>query len=244
MSSDPNAAISHINLNSNYWFLCCTLLFFIVRVVTIPSNLLDSTTPSGSYNNFTDKTMSMVYIILVIFVMIYLNSEAIKEKCATEKADTYLVFLTTVFPWLSIFGMLYAMLISMPGWKAPFSNTVGYLIAIYFMGGKQKLIDLIDTNNKSDNTLIEVISNNTTVLINEYGSENIGKLKQLNKIRGNSSPFIPYDGNGNDINKKKYNKVARLILIKDFISEFVWYILTGFLVISITTNYILEQNCI
>ena len=92
--------------------------------------------------------------------------------------------------------------------------------------------------------MIEVISNNTTVLINEYGSENIGKLKQLNKIRGNSSPFIPYDGNGNDINKKKYNKVARLILIKDFISEFVWYILTGFLVISITTNYILEQNCI
>ena len=78
--------------------------------------------------------------------------------------------------------------------------------------------------------MIEVISNNTTVLINEYGSENIGKLKQLNKIRGNSSPFIPYDGNGkNELNKKKYNKVARLILIKDFIAEFVWYILNRIL---------------
>ena len=39
------------------------------------------------------------------------------------------------------------------------------------------------------------------------------------------------------------NKKNRLIMIKEFISEFVWYLLTGFLVISITTNYILEQNC-
>lgn len=243
MASDPNAAISHVNLNANYWFLCCTLLFFIIRVVTIPGNLLEITSPSGSYNSFTDKIMSMIYIILVILVMVYLNSEAIKEKCATEKADTYLVFLTTVFPWLSIFGMLYAMLVSMPGWKAPFSNTIGYLITIYFMGGKQKLLDLIKKDNNDNKRLIELINNNTTVLINEYGSENIGKLKELNKIK---NVFIPYNTNNeNDgLNKKKYNKVARLIMIKDFISEFTWYLLTGFLVISITTNYILEQNCI
>lgn len=246
MASDPNAAISHVNLNANYWFLCCTLLFFVVRVVTIPGNLLELTSPSGSYNSFSDKIMSMIYIILVILVMVYLNSEAIKEKCGTEKADTYLVFLTTVFPWLSIFGMLYAMLIAMPGWKAPFSNTIGYLIAIYFMGGKQKLLDLIDKNIRSNDRLAELINNNTSVLINEYGSENIGKLKQLKNIKSSTSVFIPYNTNNeNDgLNKKKYNKVARLIMIKDFISEFTWYLLTGFLVISITTNYILEQNCI
>ena len=246
MSSDPNAAISHVNLNANYWFLCCTLLFFIIRVVTIPGNLLELTTPSGGYNSFTDKIMSMIYIILVILVMVYLNSEAIKEKCATEKADTYLVFLTTVFPWLSIFGMLYAMLLAMPGWKSPFSNTIGYLITIYFMGGKQKLLDLIDKSSKTNEKLIELISNNTSVLINEYGSENIGRLKDLDKMKGSGTPFISYssgDDNSNELNKKKYNKVARLIMIKEFISEFVWYILTGFLVISITTNYILEQNC-
>jgi len=245
--TDPNAPLSNINLNANYWFLCCTLLFFIIRVVTIPGNLLDSTTPSGSYNSFTDKTMSMIYILLVILVMVYLNSEAIKEKCNTDKADTYLVFLTTVFPWLSIFGMLYAMLLAMPGWKSPFSNTIGYLVAIYFMGGKQKLLDLINKGNKSNEELIEIISNNTSVLINEYGSENIGKLKQLSKIKSSGSPFIPYtsnDGFTNELNKKKYNKVARLIMIKEFISEFMWYLLTGFLVISITTNYIFEQNCI
>ena len=77
----------------------------------------------------------------------------------------------------------------------------------------------------------------------DLAAAGIGKLKELNKIK---NVFIPYNTNNeNDgLNKKKYNKVARLIMIKDFISEFTWYLLTGFLVISITTNYILEQNCI
>ena len=242
MAKKSNAPISHVNLNANYWFLCATILLFIVRVVTIPSNLLDLTSPSGSYESFSDKMVSMIYIGLVIMVMVYLNSEAIKEKCQTEKANTYLVFLTTVFPWLSIFGLLYAMLIAMPGWKAPFSNTIGYIIAIYFMGGRKKLLDLIKRGQEAENqSLIETIQNNTTTLINEYGIENIGKLKRLSKIKA-KSPFISYDEN--EIKKKKYNKIARLILIKDFISEGLWYLLTGFLVISITTNYIMEQNCI
>ena len=43
---------------------------------------------------------------------------------------------------------------------------------------------------------------------------------------------------------KIYNDVARLIIMKDYIAEFIWYILTGILVINMTTNFILEQNCV
>ena len=63
--------------------------------------------------------------------------------------------------------------------------------------------------------------------------------------------FSPYEGgnkqgqsNEQTRIKKIYNDVARLIIMKDYIAEFIWYILTGILVINMTTNFILEQNCV
>ena len=127
----------------------------------------------------------------------------------------------------------------MPSWKSPFSNTFGYIITIYFMQGKTKLLSLIDKSKQSD-ALTMVIKDNASNIINDYGPENIGKLTLLNNV---NNTFKKYDPNDKPT-RSKYNDVAKLIIMKDYIAEFVWYILTGILVINMTTNFILEQNCI
>ena len=106
------------------------------------------------------------------------------------------------------------------------------------MQGKSKLLSLIDKEKDSE-ALTTVIKDNASNIINDYGPENIGKLKILNKVNG---VFKKYDSD--KASRSKYNDVARLIIMKDYIAEFVWYILTGILVINMTTNFILEQNCI
>ena len=238
--------------NSNYWFLIATILFFIIRIINTPGNILDSTSiniRTGAFNNFTDKMFSACYIIILILVMVYFNSESIKDKCGTQQVNTYLVFLSTVFPWLSIFGLLLTFLTVMPGWKAPFSNTFGYVIVVYLMNGQSKLIELMNPKN-NDISLKEIITDNFTTIFNDFGPENIGKLKRINQLKSQQSEgkgvFLDYNTTqgGTGKIKKKYNELARLIIIKDYIAETIWYLLTGFLVINITNNYIMEQGCL
>ena len=47
--------------NSNYWFLIATILFFIIRIINTPGNILESTSlniRTGAFNNFSDKMFS------------------------------------------------------------------------------------------------------------------------------------------------------------------------------------------
>lgn len=246
-TNKSNAPVDIIAQNfntSSYWFLVVTVIFFIARMISIPNGILDTATPENpGFNSFMDKIINIIYIFIVIMVMVYFNTGAIKEKCGADANSSYLVFLTTFFPWLSIFGMLYTFLLVMPSWKSPFSNTFGYIITMYFMQGKNKLLTLINPAEK-DAALITVIKDNAANIINDYGPENIGKLTILHKV---NNTFDEYSTKASPSGKKirsKYNEVAKLIIMKDYIAEFVWYILTGILVINMTTNFILEQNCI
>ena len=242
-TNNSNAPVDVIAQNfntSSYWFLVVTVITFIARIISIPNGILDKTSPQDpGFNSFMDKIITIIYISIVIMVMVYFNTAAIKDKCGPDANSSYLVFLTTFFPWLSIFGMLYTFLLVMPSWKSPFSNTFGYIITIYFMQGKSKLLSLIDNNSK-DAALTTVIKDNASNIINDYGPENIGKLKILSKVQKIFKEYKQED----KASRSKYNDVARLIIMKDYIAEFVWYILTGILVINMTTNFILEQNCI
>ena len=237
MTDNSNAPVNIIapDFNSSYWFLVVTTITFIASVISIPNGILDKT--DQAFNSFADKIITIMYIFVVIMVMVYFNTSTIKKKCGVDANASYLVFLTTFFPWVSIFGMLYTFLLVMPSWKSPFSNTFGYFITIYFMQGKTKLISLLKGG---EDAVKIVIKDNISNIINDYGPENIGKLKKLAETDGKH--WQSY-GPGNK-ERQKYNDVARLIIMKDYIAEFVWYILTGILVINMTNNFILEQNCI
>ena len=99
--NNSNAPVDIIAQNYNtsaYWFIIATLIFFIGRVISIPNGILDNTTENDfGFNSFADKIINIVYIFIVIMVMVYFNTDAIKEKCGADANSAYLVFLTTFF---------------------------------------------------------------------------------------------------------------------------------------------------
>ena len=92
-------------------FLVLTLIYFIVR-----------------YNiemGQSDTIYTIIYYLGVLVSQYFINLTAITSRCGNT--NYYLAFMVTIVPWVFIFGLLNIMLTQFPGWKAPFSNTFGYI---------------------------------------------------------------------------------------------------------------------
>lgn len=111
-------------------FLGMTIIFFVIKY-----NLSQS-------NNI--KLYSIIYYLAVIVSQYFINLNVITQKCGST--NWYLAFIVTLIPWIIIFGLLNIMLVQFPGWKAPFSNTIGYAI-VNLAGAKNLLIDHILKSN-------------------------------------------------------------------------------------------------
>ena len=108
------------------FFLVLTLIYFIVR-----------------YNlemGQSETIYTIIYYLGVVVSQYFINLTAISSRCGNT--NYYLAFMVTIVPWVFIFGLLNIMLAQFPGWKAPFSNTFGYLIA-NAAGARDLLIDHI-----------------------------------------------------------------------------------------------------
>ena len=86
------------------------------------------TTDAFKVRNFTwvSKIVSVVYILLVLISQYYINLKHTKIICGTTQRSKALLF--TVVPNVLMFGLIFGLLIILPGWKAPFANTIGYSI--------------------------------------------------------------------------------------------------------------------
>jgi hypothetical protein len=184
-------------------------------------------------------------------MMMKLNTGLMKEHCAGYGGNTInTVIFGTLIPWIGILGSTYILITLFPGWKAPFSNTLGYA-AIHLAGAESILGEILQTkytqslsnveNSKITGEMklaagvISSIYENKSILINEVTPENYNgfwvKMKPLMK------PGV-YN------NKSLYNKFQSLIQLKDIVSECVWFLLSGILSISVSVNYIMKSQCI
>jgi len=118
-----------------------------------------------------------------------------------------------------------------PGWKSPFSNTFGYLAAR--VGGIKDAFNAILTENIS-NKAVQAIYEDNSLIINEITPENFedfwSKMQTSNMI----SASVPADSK---------ERLYKLVRMKDIVSEFVWYLLAGVLISSITFSYISNSKC-
>ena len=136
--------------------------------------------------------------------------------------------------------MIYVLLLTFPGWKQPFSNTFGYFIVMFLMGGKSKLISILENDNNADSiSFKKILRNEEHLLINDFGAENVDKFPEL--VESHKSRFKE---STNPENSKIYNDLSRLIIIKDYISEFLWFYLTGLFVVTLTNTYINQIVCL
>jgi len=209
--------------------------------------------------------MKVCYILFVVIGQYFINLNLTESMCGVRQWKSTLFI--TILPWTIIFGALHLFLTIFPGWLSPFSNTFGYFVA-KLMGLPELIKKILEPVGDSDasQALISVTSD-ASLLINQFSPESytdkvnekgekmmvpgtkrpIGERKkfeeawtklQEGKIVKQANAFQPPLDND-----KAKKQLYQFVEMKYTISEYVWNVLTGFLVTSISYNYIINAGC-
>ena len=208
-------------------FIVVTIIYTMLKIIFAAS---------------TDRNWILGYILITIIIQWQLNSIIAKDNCNDTDQFTTAV-LATLLPWIGIFCTINVLLLIFPGWKSPFSNTLGYLIA-YMAGIKSAFVKMLKTpeaidksnvNDKALLTSIEHIYNDTSTIINEVNPENfedaMTRLKPLMNDDAINDPSMKED-------------LFKYIITKDAIGEFVWLFLSGCMAINVGYVFIVNSNCV
>ena len=291
--------------NTFFWI---TFVFFIAKY-----NMAEN-------DGTGDTKWALGYLILMIILMYYVNGNMMSSSCGGS-ADAGVVFRATFLPWILIFGVVMAVLIAAPGWKAPFSNTVGYLV-VKMSGGEKALLNILNeaqTGNcpesdmngggraagkspeapavsdappgespsgavgvqggggktyrrrsrmvggaplgteqeqaaaftKEHNTADDVICmvyHDPGPLINQFTVDDfpVGVLKIQHMLKPEISQRLSKEGfpEGPLTGElEPLQKFRKMIYLKDMVAEWVWYVLTGSVVLATSDNIILNSGC-
>tara|TARA_Y100000389_G_scaffold47718_1_gene42879 strand:+ start:2038 stop:2919 length:882 start_codon:yes stop_codon:yes gene_type:complete len=238
------------------FFLIVTVAFFFISYsnakVKIDKNY-DFNFPIPDDKNIV--TM-LIYIGILVVGNYFINLNISKEVCGTPMF--FQTFIVTLIPWVLIFTILLLLLRMLPGWISPFSNTIGYLIAK--VTGLEDFVDqlllpqvevangLPKGNDESVKQNLRLVSANLdyiykdqSLLFNEVTIMNFSTFYNRFLDAGLfNKEFIK-----NEIKNGTYpqNELFNYIILKDKISEYIWYLLTGMLVTSVSYNYIVNTAC-
>ena len=154
-----------------------------------------------------------------------------------------MALITTLFPWIVIFGLLFILLSVFKGWLVPFSNTFGYAVT-KLLGSEQLLKDILKDkiseqsvgNSKELAKFISDSISDPSLIINQFNSD-YNKFNELWNVMKKGGLFKI--GASQDMKDRLYHFVC----LKDIISESIWYLLTGILTITASSNYILSKSC-
>lgn len=209
------------------------LVFFLITTIVTVIKFYVSGTSILSIN--------IAYGILVVISQFVINLNLTKVLC--YGTNFLLAFLTTIVPWVLLFGILNIMLVVFPGWLAPFSNTFGYGVAL--LAGANETIrgifkdpssldDPKDADTKQMKESLAYIYADQSLLINQVTLENFETFwKKMRPLMN------PSDAD----NPESMEKFRKLIQIKEAVSLYIWYILTGMVVTAISYNFILNAEC-
>jgi hypothetical protein len=215
------------------------VFFFIVTTIY--------TVVSYNLNKKYDKDVSTssrmffgIYLLLVIVGEFFVNLSLSAGACGTPQYSTALI--TTILPWGFMFGILVLLLTMFPGWLSPFSNTFGYGFAL-MAGLNDTMNSIIEPNPKGakanpGNEFMEQalahIYSDKSLLVNEITPDNFGYFWNNMKAVFQKGVFENMD---------LKNKLYSLVQLKYSVAEYVWYILAGLLVTSVSYNYIINSAC-
>lgn len=198
----------------------------------------------GDYIQAVGKKTSSVYLIIyalaVIISQFIGNISLTNQLCGSNQYVTALI--VTIIPWTLMFGTITFLLTTFPGWLSPFSNTFGYAAAL--VSGLNNLmndilIPKIDKNTSKENeammeTLAHIYSDRSS-LINEI------TISTFDNFWDMMSGLINDEAKKSDSALK--NSLFSLVVLKDSVAKFVWFMLAGTLVISVGYNYIINSGC-
>ena len=114
-----------------------------------------------------------MYIMILVITHFFLNLNTTRALCGSNQWET--TFYVTVGPWLIIFGFLYIGLKTFPSWLMPFSNTIGYGVAL--LAGLSETTEKLFKSTKEATSndelgFLEKIYTDKSLIINENKSIN------------------------------------------------------------------------
>ena len=204
--------------------------FLIILTITIVKQY---TMGSGS-----DITWSLIYLFTTLISQYILNLYLTSDMCGS--VQYLLAFYSTFIPWTVIFGTLQILLIIIPGWLRPFSNTFGYVAARLY--GPENIVREIfrSPSEKSESAeALNHIYNDPSQIINELPTNKELLIKRLNDMK--ESEMIKNITISED--NKHIKDLLYILYLKDNVSYLIWYLLTGITVINISKGYLLNSTC-
>jgi len=205
------------------YFSILTTIYFVLKYFLSETH--------GAKNKSLGLALSIIYLTIMVLLQLSSNLSNAKEKCGgTPQIIPSINY--TIMPNLFIFGGLLMVMMFFPGWKAPFSNTIGYL-CVMGAGIKETFTNILKTD--SNNKLLKMVYRDPSMMINEMTPENFGLFISKMGSPPNSILSTNY--------KKFVPDLYNLVVIKDKIAEFLWYIFTGYLVIQNSNSYIMSIKC-
>jgi len=239
------------------YFTFVTALAFILKFYMAKSY-------SSRNQGFLGIVITAVYLAIILFIQLYVNYQNAKDKCGGTPQLVASINYTAI-PNLFIFGALILILLLMPGWKAPFSNTLGYLI-VWLAGVNNSFFKILKQDN-NQNQLLQMVYKDPSTMINEITPENFdlfiarmngknGGVEALPVAKAEPVPSAPpmkggrrkqRGGNSTSILSSNYKDhlpgLYNFVVIKDMISEFIWYALVGNLVLNTSNSYVQSIKC-
>lgn len=211
--------------SSIIFFLILTLIYFIFKYYTKSQSSM--------------KIWTIIYVLVLIVVQFFINLGLTNDICGTTQYGTALM--TTILPWLFIFGSIALLLMFFPGWLSPFSNTIGYMFT-YITGVngflKSILKDKISQTTTPDKAdMISAINNvyeDKSLLINSMTVANLPQWWE-NMTKGGLLK--------SGVGEAQFNELKNYVKMKTEIAHFIWYALAGILTTSVSYNAILNSGC-
>jgi hypothetical protein len=178
------------------------------------------------------KYVIVPFVLIVMFVIQGIsNRNQLLDRCNVDMTQT--AFMTSAITIILIFGTIITLAESIPIIKSPFDNTFGYLLCGLNMETIRTIINKVYIPNDRDDesNVLKVILSDERLMINTVQPSNFKmKLMPLN---------IPNTKRANNVMMKYYN----LVLKKDLIGTFVFYILTASLAVLINSESMNNIKC-
>ena len=218
-------------------FLVLTVVYFVIKFFLIDSG--------GGKKKGLGIVLKLIYFLSVVGSQIGINLYNTKVHCGEQKPGLAIGY--TIISNLLVLGVLFVVMVFRPGWKAPFSNTLGY---IFVRNSARPLIDTIlgdspSTESPELNKILNEIrwetgNNKRDFLINQLTPSTFDSVIER---------FVSREGKVSATNQKsgalimEKKKLKKLITLKDNIAEALWYILGGVMVSNYSNAYISSIDC-
>jgi hypothetical protein len=163
---------------------------------------------------------TMMFVGLITLIMAGVNVGLMSSRCENIEVGT---IVKATLPWPLLFGTTAAVLEFMPSWKTPFANTFGYIL-YNFDGKGNGFIKSLLKNNGHDS--YKFIIEDPGLFANTLDVYNFNEKK---------ASFEPLPD--------PLKSLFKLIVLKQITADFVWYMLVGSVVITMSYNTILTANC-